>query len=69
MFDLEFWKSFVSGSLATMVGVIIGIPIALWINQIQQRAIEHSEKEKFERETNAKRRKVILLISDELKYN
>ncbi len=56
-----------SSTLAILLGVIIGFPIALWINEVQQKVIEHSEKEKTEEETNSKTRKTISLISDELK--
>jgi ABC-type spermidine/putrescine transport system permease subunit I len=45
-FNLSFWQNFISSGLATLVGVIIGIPAALWIGRIQERATEKEKKKK-----------------------
>ncbi len=31
-FDISFWQNLVAGAIATLIGVIIGIPVALWLN-------------------------------------
>ena len=69
MFDIEFWKNFLSNALATFVGAIIGIPVALWINRIQHKATESTEKKKFETEAKARKKKILELIRDELSDN
>jgi hypothetical protein len=57
-FDLSFWQSFVSNLGATIIGVIIGIPIAIWLSRLQER---NSEKEH--------RRKILLSLSTEIEKN
>jgi hypothetical protein len=69
MFDVEFWKNFLSNALATFVGAIIGIPVALWLNQIQQNTLEKSEKEKTDLETSSRKKKLLNLIKDELEFD
>jgi hypothetical protein len=56
-FDFSFWQNFVSNGLATLLGVIVGIPVALWIGRIEE-------------ELSGKERKTIILKSlyDELGY-
>jgi hypothetical protein len=46
-FDFTFWQNFVSNSLATLLGIIIGIPVALWINSWQERKTEKEHKRKI----------------------
>ncbi len=69
MFDLEFWRNFLSNALATFVGIIIGIPVALWINRIQQRISDASETQRLATEATAKKRKILKLLSIELRQN
>lgn len=57
-FDLSFWQGFVSNSLATFLGALVGIPIALWISTHQGR------KEEVER-----KRKILRLLKHELLMN
>lgn len=66
MFDIEFWRNFLSNALATFVGVIIGIPVALWINRIQQKLSEKTEAERLEADADTRKRKILQLIKDEL---
>lgn len=47
LFDLSFWKDFLSNSLATFLGALIGIPVALWINNYQGRREEAERKNKI----------------------
>jgi len=53
-----FLESFLSDFLATAFGVIIGIPFALWISNIQNKQLE-----------GEKRPKVLSSIHSELLYN
>lgn len=46
-FDLAFWQAFVSNAAATIVGVAIGIPVALWINHYQEKSSEKERKKKI----------------------
>ena len=58
-FDTSFWQNFVSNTLATIVGaVILGIPIALWLNKHQEKS---SEKER--------KKKILSLLREELLIN
>jgi hypothetical protein len=58
-FDIPFWQNFVSNTLATIVGVVIlGIPIALWLNKHQEKS---SEKER--------KKKILSLLKEELFTN
>jgi hypothetical protein len=56
--DQLFWQDFISGALATIVGIAIGIPVAFWIN---------SQQEKFKRKEKVK--KLIFPLSEELVNN
>jgi len=69
MFDIEFWKNFLSNTLATFVGVIIGIPTALWINRIQQKSAEADKKRTLATEAKAREAKILQLIKDEMIWN
>jgi len=53
-----FWTSFLSNWYATFLGVIVGVPIAFWVSNYQERRIEKEKKEK-----------VLELLNDELKLN
>ncbi len=46
-FDCSFWQSFVSDLSATLLGVVIGIPIALWLSRYQERNTEKERKKKI----------------------
>ncbi len=69
MFDIEFWRNFLSNTLATLVGVGIGIPIALWINRRQQKFVESMENIKTENEISVRKKKIVQLVYNELKDN
>lgn len=57
-FDLSFWQDFLSNGLATLLGVIVGIPVALWISGYQERKIERERKEK-----------ILISLWEELRYD
>jgi len=47
-FDCQFWQDFVSNTLATVLGVLVGIPVALWVDRLVahwQEAREVSQKQ------------------------
>jgi len=54
---------------ATMVGVLIGIPIGLKINQIQQRHLDEAGREKVEQDVAYRVRVSSERLFEELKYN
>ncbi|MGD0339934.1 MAG: hypothetical protein ABSB78_14230 [Bacteroidota bacterium] len=37
MTSQEFWSNFLSNSFATLLGVVIGIPIALWVERVLEK--------------------------------
>lgn len=57
-FDIVFWQSFLSNLGATIIGVAIGIPVALWISRIQERNSE-----------NEKKTKILSMLRSELYHN
>lgn len=58
LFDFAFWQNFLSNSLATIVGVILGIPAAFWIN----RQVETTTEKK-------KKQQILRLLSPEIENN
>lgn len=46
-FDFTFWQNAVSNGLATLIGVILGIPAALWLNNLGERSTEKEHKKKI----------------------
>ena len=46
-FDISFWQNFVSNALATFLGAIIGIPIALGLSRHQEKTSEKERKTKI----------------------
>ncbi len=57
-FDISFWQNFLSNAIATFLGAIIGIPIALGLNRHQDKI---SEKER--------KKKILALLQEELIIN
>ncbi len=47
IFDFPFWKDFLSNALATFLGALVGIPIALWISRYQAKIEEKERKLKI----------------------
>lgn len=58
LFDLSFWQSFISNLCATVIGVGLGIPVALWINRLIGKSTEKERK-----------KKVLRLLHSELQTN
>jgi hypothetical protein len=42
----SFIQDFISNWLATLLGAMIGVPLALWVSGIQERKIESGKKNK-----------------------
>ena len=57
-FDFTFWQNFASNALATIIGAMIGIPIALGLNKYQERSSETERK-----------KKILRLLQEELLIN
>ncbi len=57
-FNIDFWRDFLSNGAATLLGAIIGIPIALWLSKFQQ------NKEELKRKN-----KILRLLKEELLVN
>jgi len=47
LFDAAFRQDLLTNALATMLGVIIGIPAALWLARIQERRQAHTSAERM----------------------
>ncbi len=43
----SFYADFLSGFLATAMGAILGIPLALWVSDYQEKSVERERKEKI----------------------
>jgi len=64
-----FRDSFLGNLLATIIGVIAGIPIALWVSRLQQNEQEKIEKGFKEQEEAEHTIKILSLVGKELEYN
>jgi hypothetical protein len=67
--DSQFLDNAMGNWFATMVGVAVGIPIALEINRRQQAAQENKEREVQEQEETVHKAKILKLVGKELEYN
>jgi hypothetical protein len=67
--DSQFLDNLMGNWFATMIGVIVGIPIALEIHRRQQQAQEKKEQETQEREALTRKAKILSLVKKELEYN
>lgn len=63
--DQPFYSNFLANLLATIVGIGVGLPIALWIDRI---ARSKNEKEK-KKESAERVRKILTVLQEELKEN
>jgi hypothetical protein len=61
--------NFLGDALATVIGAIIGIPIALWLGRRQQKEQEERELHAELKEFTERRAKILTLIKRELDYN
>jgi hypothetical protein len=65
-YDVGFWQNTVSNFIATFFGLFFGIPIALWINNIQQEIIDDNEKSKSNKEARQRRKLILDSLRTEL---
>lgn len=63
--DRDFWENAVSNLLATVLALIAGIPIALWIDR---RIKQQEDREKFRLE-RLKEKEILTLIKEELSFS
>jgi hypothetical protein len=61
--------NFLGDALATVIGAIIGIPIALWLGRRQQKEQEERERQAEQRESAERKAKILRLIKRELEHN
>jgi hypothetical protein len=64
-----FLENFMGNWAATMIGAVVGIPIALWMSRRQQREQERKDQETQQQEVIARKAKILNLIRSELQYN
>ena len=67
--DSQFRDDFMSNWFATMIGVIVGIPIALELDRRQREAQERREQKARKQEELARKAKILELLKGELGYN
>jgi hypothetical protein len=67
--DQAFLDSTMGNWFATMIGVVLGIPIALGLSRWQQRQQEQQERTARARETADHRTRVLHVIKNELQFN
>ena len=67
--DSQFLGSLMGNWFATMIGVIVGIPIALAIDRWQRQIEEKKEREAQEQEALVRKAKILTLVKGELEYN
>ena len=65
----SYWDDLMSNWLATMIGVGIGIPIALWLSRKQQASEEEVRREEAADEDRDRKAKVLSLLQGELRHN
>lgn len=65
----SYWDNLISNWLATMIGLGVGIPIALWLNRKQQASEERGRREEAIREEKDRKDKILSLLQEELRHN
>ena len=69
IFDQQFWLGALSNTIATVIGVVLGIPVAFWINR---RILAGQEKQQREREGRERQRiasRVLNSLHEEISSN
>ena len=69
IFDLPFLVDFLANAVATIIGLIVGIPIALWINRRQQQSVQEIEDLRIRGESLSRKTKILQLVRAELRFN
>ena len=65
-YDVDFWQNAVSNFIATFLGLLLGIPVVLWMNNLQQRIIDDNEKLKSNEEARQRRKIILTALRKEL---
>jgi len=65
----EVLDGFLGNLFATLIGIVVGIPIALAINRKQQRTIESKAEEQRYRDEAERKKKILNLVKTELEFN
>jgi len=68
-FDFSFWQDFVSNSLATVLGVLVGIPVALCLNRFLTRRQESRETSKQQVLATQRRHQLLQILREALQKN
>jgi len=68
-FDITFWQDFVSNGLATLLGALVGIPIALWIDRSISRRQEAEEASKKQAIVAQRRNQFLRMLRESLRKN
>jgi hypothetical protein len=68
-YDNQFLDSTMGNWFATIIGIIVGIPIALEINRRQQIDQNKKEQTALEQEKVGRKRKILTLLREELSFN
>ena len=65
-YNISFWQNSVSNFISTFLGLLFGIPIALWLNSVQQDIVEKNENLKLQNEEKKRKRKILDSLKTEL---
>ena len=68
-FDLAFWKDFVSNGLSTLLGVLFGIPVALWLDRLISSRRHAQEMEQACLVSKARRLQFVDMLVETLSKN
>jgi len=66
---LNFWSDFLANFIATLLGAVIGVPLALWVNRIQQEHIEKKDDENRRKLAESRKQQIVDALEVELTYN
>lgn len=68
-FDIEFWKDVSSNGLATLLGALVGIPIALWLNRLIDSRRQKADKEMIKSQMVERRKQFSAMLVAALQKN
>ncbi|MBW1796037.1 MAG: hypothetical protein JRJ38_16715 [Deltaproteobacteria bacterium] len=68
-FDTAFWKDFASNVLATLLGVAVGIPVALWIDRFVSRRRESKEIAERRNALTQRKNQFLQMLHEALRKN
>jgi len=68
-FDVPFWQACLSGMCVTLIGVVIGIPIALGVGRYLETYAEKERKQRNSLAEKERKRRILLALNDELVAN